>query len=187
MRDRRVWRVGAIALLALPLVWLFQYSGGAFPQWGGRYVLVSGVLLAVAGSTGVRRLVRPAAVAVVALAVAVTATGVAWTSVRTHHFADGIRAVLAHGEPVLAVQLPHLLREGGAFYRPDARWLTAETRAELPRAVAILDETGTPGFTLVSRTPSGAPRALGPFDRGRSTPVDLISDVELVVSRYHRR
>ena len=34
VRDRRLLPVGAIAVGALPLVWLFQYSGGAFPQWG---------------------------------------------------------------------------------------------------------------------------------------------------------
>ena len=33
VRDRRLLPVGAIAVGALPLVWLFQYSGGAFPQW----------------------------------------------------------------------------------------------------------------------------------------------------------
>jgi hypothetical protein len=178
--------VGAIALGALPLVWLFQYSGGAFPQWGGRYVLVSGLLLVVAASVGLRRLARPAAVAMIAVAVAVTASGVAWTSVRTHHFADGIRAVLARGEPVLAVQLPHLLREGGAFYRPDARWLTAETRAERPVAVRVLEDSGARAFTLVSRTRAGAPPRLGPFERGRSVPVALVSGVELEVTRYRR-
>ena len=38
-----------IACVALPLVWAFQYSGGAGAQWGGRYELVSGALLVVVG------------------------------------------------------------------------------------------------------------------------------------------
>ena len=43
-------RVLAVALGALPLVWFFQYSGGGLPQWGGRYVLLTGTLLVVAGA-----------------------------------------------------------------------------------------------------------------------------------------
>ena len=140
----------------------------------------------VAASVGLRSLVRPAAVVMIALAVAVTASGVAWTSVRTHHFADAIRATLARGEPVLSVQLPHYLREAGAFYSPQARWLTAEIPSERPVAVRILDEAGVDAFTLVSRRPTGAPPRLGPFERGRSAPVALISDIRLQVTRYER-
>jgi hypothetical protein len=185
-RDRRGVPVAAIALGALPLVWLFQYSGGAFPQWGGRYVLLSGVLLVVIAAAGLARVPRPAAVGLVAFALVVTATGVAWTSLRTHGFADSLTAVLARGEPVVAVELPHFLREGGAFYGPEARWLTAETDSELPVTVAILDESGAQRFTLVSRTREGAPPRLGPFARGRSAPVPLVSSVVLRVTRYHR-
>ncbi len=32
---------------AVPVVWVFQFTGGANPQWGGRYLLVTGTLLAV--------------------------------------------------------------------------------------------------------------------------------------------
>src|SRR5207302_2400038 len=41
----------AVALCALPIVWAFQFLGGAYAQWGGRYVLMSGFLLAVVGAT----------------------------------------------------------------------------------------------------------------------------------------
>ena len=49
------WRKGVriitvMAVAALPLVWAFQYSGGAGPQWGGRYTLLSGALLLVAAT-----------------------------------------------------------------------------------------------------------------------------------------
>ncbi|NIS31732.1 MAG: hypothetical protein GWN79_25180, partial [Actinobacteria bacterium] len=40
--------VGAIAVVSLPLVWAVQYTGGAGPQWGGRYILLTGTLLVVA-------------------------------------------------------------------------------------------------------------------------------------------
>ena len=53
------WRKGVriitvMAVAALPLVWAFQYSGGAGPQWGGRYTLLSGALLARGGDRRAR-------------------------------------------------------------------------------------------------------------------------------------
>ena len=48
-RDPRRRILAVIALVALPGVWLLQYTGGAGPQWGGRYVLCTGFLLAVVG------------------------------------------------------------------------------------------------------------------------------------------
>jgi hypothetical protein len=43
--DRRF--VMLIALASLTLVWAVQYTGGAGPQWGGRYILTTGALLVV--------------------------------------------------------------------------------------------------------------------------------------------
>ena len=42
-RDARRRILAVIALVALPGVWMLQYTGGAGPQWGGRYVLCTGV------------------------------------------------------------------------------------------------------------------------------------------------
>ena len=44
----------AVAVAALPIAWLAQYSGGADPQWGARYILTSGALLAIAGCVALR-------------------------------------------------------------------------------------------------------------------------------------
>ena len=41
-----------IALLALPVVWYTDFTGGVLPQWGGRYILTSGLLL---GTVGIAR------------------------------------------------------------------------------------------------------------------------------------
>ena len=79
----------AIACVALPVVWYAQYQGGADPQWGGRYILLSGALLAVAGVVVLRRAPR-AFVAVVVLAALTTAMGIGWLSVRSHTTADGM-------------------------------------------------------------------------------------------------
>ncbi len=47
-KDVRLVTIMAVA--SLPVVWAFQYSGGAGPQWGGRYTLLSGALLLVAAT-----------------------------------------------------------------------------------------------------------------------------------------
>ena len=51
--DRRVASPGRDAVLmvvlALPVVWAFQYSGGAVPQWGGRYVLTTTLVASAIG------------------------------------------------------------------------------------------------------------------------------------------
>ena len=78
----------AIACVALPIVWYAQYQGGADPQWGGRYILLSGTLLAVAGCVVLRAHTR-AFVAVVALAAITTLAGIGWLAVRSNTVADG--------------------------------------------------------------------------------------------------
>ncbi len=54
--DVRV--ITVMAVVALPLVWFFQYSGGAGPQWGARYTLLSGALLARRRDSRPRRAAR---------------------------------------------------------------------------------------------------------------------------------
>ena len=142
--------VAGIALLALPVVWAFQYLGGAYAQWGGRYILVSGFLLAVVGAVGLERAPRRVAGAVLALAAAVTGFGLVWMSSRTHDVARAEAALYARRDPALISRLGHLAREGGAYYRYGGRpWLTAVTGEALDRAVDVVRKAGLPGFAIV--------------------------------------
>lgn len=133
--------VGAIALGSLPLVWAVQYTGGAGPQWGGRYILVTGTLLVVLAtvvftSDAAGRVLRRVAAA----GAVVTLIGVAWTVQRTHGFADAVQALADRDEPVLVFEDPHLAREGGVLVL-DEQWLAAtgaEARAEAAGALARL-------------------------------------------------
>ncbi len=109
-------RLIAIALGSLPLVWAFQYQGGAPPQWGGRYVLLSGLLLGVLGAGWLARADRWMSAAGVALAVVVTFSGVAWAWQRTNGVADAMRTLADRPEEVLVSDLHHFWREGGAFW-----------------------------------------------------------------------
>lgn len=183
----RVWRtsdlrmVGVIAIGSLPLVWAVQYTGGALPQWGGRYILSSGALLAV-GATVVMRDERSAAVLrrVALVGLVVTLAGVGWTIERTHGFADAMDELALRSEPVLVFHDPHLAREGGVHLL-DEQWLAAtgtEQRAEAARALAALGVTEI-GFVEHDH---GEPRILPGWRIVETERVDLVSGLHLRVT-----
>ena len=140
----------AIAVAALPIVWAFQFLGGAYAQWGGRYVLMSGFLLTVLGAAALERAPRPAAVGALALAASVTVFGLLWLSSRTHDVARAEAALYGRRDAVLISRVAHLAREGGAYYRYGGRpWLTAVTDAQEQAAVGVVREAGMAGFAVV--------------------------------------
>lgn len=152
--ERRLERrslVLGVAVLAVPVVWAFQYPGGASPQWGGRYVLPSGLLLSVLGAVALSRLARWARTALVALAVGVTLFGLAWLSVRSHQVARAAAALEQRSEPVIVARWAHLAREGGAFSGTvhDRPWLTAVSDDDLTRAGEIVRLAGLSRFAYV--------------------------------------
>ena len=181
-RDVRV--ITVMAVVALPLVWFFQYSGGAGPQWGARYTLLSGALLLVA-ATVVLDGQRVAFVGVLAVAVLITGFGVAWLSVRSTWVASGMEAVLARHDQAVISGSQHFLREGGAFYDPSAHWLTAAPGAQLDRAVGIVHDAGDTEFAYVVNHGARAPAKIGPFRKGSTEQVQFLrSDVTLDVVTY---
>jgi len=139
-----------LALGPLPLVWAVQFTGGAGPQWGGRYQLLSGFVLTVVGVAAVSQQRRWVQVWAVAVALAVTAFGASWMVVRTRTIDDASRQIAARPEQMVVSTWSHLFREGGAYYTPDRRWLTAETREQLDRALEIARAEGLDTIAIVS-------------------------------------
>ena len=150
--DRRVARAGrdavVMVVLALPLVWLFQFSGGAVPQWGGRYVLTSGLVLAAVGIGLSGLLDRWVRAALIGLSVGVAVFGLAWMSYRTHEIARAAHDVAAVDGPVVS-SADFWMRELGAVYRADTPWLSVAGTANIPKATAVLDRAGEDSFTLL--------------------------------------
>jgi hypothetical protein len=108
------WVVAAVALLAVPLVWAFQYVGGAGPQWGARYALPSSILLAVLGVVGLQQAGgRKAVVVMVGLGAVVSMSGAAWVARRTHVVGEGMAHLVARDDPGIVSRERFLLREGG--------------------------------------------------------------------------
>ncbi|TMK64478.1 MAG: hypothetical protein E6G60_06805 [Actinobacteria bacterium] len=179
--------VGAMAVGALPLVWGFQFLGGANPQWGGRYALVSGALLAIAAVAVFASRARVEALLVGVLAAAVTATGVAWLSVRSHGVASAMEHVVARPEAVVVSRLPHLLREGGAFMAPDQHWLTAPTEHRLMLAAGVARDSGAGSLAVVDVDGGARPVRIGDYLRtGRTERFELFPGLDLQIVRYVR-
>ncbi|HZP29476.1 MAG TPA: hypothetical protein VFC99_11030, partial [Acidimicrobiia bacterium] len=172
-RDRSFSRYRAVALLALPIVFLFQYQGGAHAQWGGRYVLTSGTLLVVAGALVVARSIGWGRIVVVGVAVAVTACGVVWLSQRTHAMADGFRTIVARHDQIVISEAAFLLREGGAFYDVDSHWLSGMTKADTRRAIGVARKSGATEFALLVPEGESRPREIDGFVRRGSQRIDF--------------
>ena len=183
-KDVRIITVMAVA--ALPLVWAFQYSGGAGPQWGGRYTLLSGALLLVA-ATVVLEGHRNALVAACLVAALVTGFGIAWLSVRSRWVAHGIeRIVDRHDQAVISGEA-HVLREGGAFYDDSRHWLTSTSPRELHRAVRIVQDAGDTEFAYVVSDGVKIPRAIDGYQRDGIERVQFLRpDLYLQVATFRR-
>ena len=183
------WRKGlrlplVVAVLALPLVWALQYSGGAGPQWGGRYTLLSGALLAVVAVVTLERR-RAAFVAVLLISVLVSGLGVAWLSQRSRTVAAGFETIVARHDQALISVEAHALREGGAFYDSSNRWLTATTETELVRAADILRDRDIGEFALVASEGRPTPSRIGKFAKRGTQRIEFLRpDVALEVVTY---
>jgi hypothetical protein len=183
--QRRAWPVIAIALLSMLGVWLTQSLGGANPQWGGRYLLVSSALLAVLGVVGLARAPLRAQAAFVAIAVLVTGLGLAWTSERTHDVAHGFERLVARRDEGVISTDAFLLREGGSFYTNHRRWLTAVAKSDIASAATVMRRAGVHEFALVGLPGEPRPRQLDAFRRGKSTNVEP-SVFDMIVTTYRR-
>lgn len=177
----------AVAVGAIPVVLATQFRGGAAPQWAGRYLLPSGLLLVIVGWAALSRLDRPAVVraATVLLAVAVTVFGVAWVRIRTHDVDRTIAALERRPEPVLVSDVFHLAREGGATYG-DKRWLTlTDRRTDAGEAAAVLQRARIDTFAAVETATAPRERLDFPgFEPTDRTTLRLFDGVDLRITRW---
>ena len=173
-KYRAVSRPFALALLALPVVWIFQYSGGANPQWGGRYVLVTGTLLVITGAIVLSRAVgfgrfvvlgdgscghRVRCRLAVAALVRDRRTGCRRSSTVT------TRSSFPRSPTCCARAAPST--------RPTRGWLTAATPAEIRRAVKVARESGATEFGLLVQEGGSRPRTLEGFTKVGSQTIEF--------------
>jgi hypothetical protein len=138
----------AFALVPLPLVFFFQFPGGALPQWGGRYILTTGTILAAVGVACLPKLQVWVRRYLLAASVVVTAFGLSWLSIRSHQVAQAADVLEARPEAVLIQPQGFIAREFGATYgRKD--WLSTGGPADLPFAAQVAADSGAASFALV--------------------------------------
>jgi hypothetical protein len=178
--ERRL--VLAFALVPLPFVFLFQFSGGALPQWGGRYLLTSGLLLAVVGISALGSLARWARRYFVVAAVVVTGLGLAWMSVRTHDVAVAGDALAARPEQVLVSPDGFPPREFAATYG-SKDWLAVRSLDDVPRAGALVRAAGRTSFAVVSLGTTPPPTVPG-FHVTGTTTVHFVGPSDFTVTSY---
>lgn len=173
------------ALVTIPLVWAFQWTGGAGAQWGGRYMLCSMLVLVTAGVTALPSLRKPLPGMLVGLSVAVTVFGLVWLSVRTHDVDRLFTTLNARTEPVLVadIGLQFVPREGGATYG-DHRWLTSSDAATRTDASDVVRDAGFSEFALVGVEPTDPPPRIGDFQRAGTDTVPWFSGVTMAVTTY---
>ncbi len=150
-RDVEALVVAAVALVSLPLVWAVQYTGGALPQWGGRYILLSGFALLTLGVAHLEDRAPQLLAAIGAVGLVVTGVGVAWTVERTNSVGSAFEEVAELDDPVLVFSDPFLSREGGPK-AVENQWLAAVTADDRREAADVLTAAGIDEFGFVTRS-----------------------------------
>ncbi len=156
-RRRSRWNlVVAAATVPLPLVWYFQYTGGAGPQWGGRYLLLSGLLLSVVGIVMLEARNPKLLKTMGALSFAITMVGLVWLVQRSSAFADASEELANRNEPILVFGDPHAARESGPIVRHE-QWLVASDGPLRAEAAALVLAAGEREFGFVDYAYDGSP------------------------------
>ena len=179
--------VALIAVGALPLVWLFDFPGGAAPQWGGRYILLSGLLLGSVGVTLLAKRARWAFRFFLVLAIGVSSFGLLWMSQRTHEVARAGAWIAERPEPVVVSNIPFWLRESGS-YEPGRRWLSVEQpgQASIDQAAQIVTDAGLDQFGLLDIDKPGEPSPTIPGYRAHTPDVQRWLGVDFRYTVYDR-
>lgn len=148
-RDRLT--VLAMALGMTVLIWTFQLTGGAGPQWGGRYLLVPTLLLMTMGVVAVVE--RPAdrlpRLALAGFAVAVTIFGATWLQQRSHDVDAFFDDLADRPEDVVISTNGFLVREAGPAYE-ERRYLSIGRGAEVEGAAEVVRDAGFDTFAVLT-------------------------------------
>ena len=176
----------AFALVPLPLVFYFQFAGGALPQWAGRYILTTGVILVAVGAACLPRLELWVRRFLVGLSVAVTVSGLVWLSVRSHEVARAAEVLEGRPEAVLISPDGFVPREfGGSYGRKN--WLASSNSNDLQFAAQVALASGAPTLGLVALDVEQAPPAFDGWQISGSELVPFLAHTELRVTTYTSR
>jgi len=165
--QRRRFVLGA-ALVATILTWMFQFTGGAGPQWGGRYILTPTLLLLSLGASALPAVPKRVGAAAVLASVLVTLFGFAWLWQRSHAVDRFFEALSGRSEDVIVSTNGFLVREAGPAY-DDRRYLSVGRGGDLDGAVEVARRSGAAEVTVLTEA------ALPPSVAGRRRESEQLS------------
>lgn len=162
--------VAAVAVATTVLIWLFQFTGGAGPQWGGRYILAPTLLLLSLGAVALREVPRAVATAAVGASLVVACLGFAWLWQRSHGVERFFDEVAERPEDVIISTNGFLVREAGPAYA-ERRYLSVGRSGDVAGALDVAADSGarTVGVLTDSATPPGVGG-----ERRSTTELDLL-------------
>lgn len=143
------WVVVAVAISATVLTWMFQYTGGALPQWGGRYILTPTLLLLCLGIVALHE--HPALLrrGVFTIAALVTVMGLAWLQVRSHAIDTLFDEVAELPGDVVISTNGFFVREAGPAYEV-RRYLSIGRGGSVAGAVDVAIRSGAETYAVLS-------------------------------------
>ena len=186
-RTRQQIAVAGAAVVVLPAVWLLQWRGQLLPQWGGRYVLLTGTLLTVVGAVALERKTRTiCTVTLVGITVVTAGFSAAWHIQRTRGVARTAAAVERVPRDVVVVsRLAHLGREAGAYYGRN-RWLNAAGDDGTVQAAGIAAQANVTRIDVVDLDEGQRPQDIAGWTQSGRRQVPYLG-FHFVVTSYTRR
>ncbi|MCX7620286.1 MAG: hypothetical protein N2037_05500 [Acidimicrobiales bacterium] len=173
------------AVAPMPLVFATQYTGGALPQWGGRYLLVSGLLLTVVGLAERRALARSWRVFYLGCAFAITFAGLAWGVARTQAVGRAIEQLRKLDEPLLVAENGFLPREFGSTY-PEQHWFGLSRQSDREVLYDLIDQVPVDRFGVVLSDSETNPPQLDGWRLVGTVRVPFAGSAELTVALFSR-
>lgn len=151
-RDRERVLLLAMALVMTVLIWTFQLTGGAVPQWGGRYLLVPTLLLTTLGVIAVleRSTYRLQLLVLAGLAVVVTVFGAVWLQQRSHDVEGFFDDLADRPEDVIVSTNGFFVREAGPAY-DERRYLSVGRGADVEGAVDVVRDADLETFAVLTQ------------------------------------
>lgn len=180
VREPTLRFTAVIAIVSLPLIWSVQFLGGAAPQWGGRYLLGSMVLLlvmAIVGFDGGRRVL----IGLTAVSALMSLLSVAWLVERTHAVASTMDTIAALPEEAVVFSDPFVPREAGQRVIQE-QWLVASGSEQRAEASEALQSAAIETFVFVDLQDRDASMMFDGFAARSVTELDFLGSTMTLTS-----
>lgn len=185
VQQREAQPLAALALGAMPLVWMVQYSNGMAAQWGGRYLLASGWILIVLAASLATPMMRRVVVVTASVGFAAAALGAVWTIQRTNVIASSSDQLALVDSDVVVFNSSLDARQTGSI-SVEGRWLSADNAEEFDEVLDVLGSAGIDQFAYIEVDFGGDPIDVDGFEVVDDLRIDYLSGFQYRVTFFER-